>query len=96
MAVIMKFADVLMMETRTVEDARVRARVKRPHMMALKRRFMPKKVWHVLERRSRDFIRVRTARRAYSKNLFEGSRPNAAARELDQELVSSVVVLGYR
>lgn len=43
MAVIMKLAEVLMTETRTVEDARVRARVKSPHMMALKRRFMPKK-----------------------------------------------------
>ena len=41
----MKFADVLIMLTRTVEEARVRARVKRPHMMALKRRFMPKKSW---------------------------------------------------
>ena len=39
----MKLADVFMMLTRTVEEARVRARVKRPHMMALKRRFMPKK-----------------------------------------------------
>lgn len=43
MAVRMKLADVLMMLTRTVDDARVRARVNRPHMMALKRRFMPKK-----------------------------------------------------
>lgn len=50
----MKFADVFMTETRTVEDARVRARVKRPHIMALKRRFMPKKAcgWLVTEERA--------------------------------------------
>ena len=39
----MKLADVFMMLTRTVEEARVRARVKRPHMMALKIRLHPKK-----------------------------------------------------
>jgi hypothetical protein len=75
----MKFALVLITLTRTVEDARVSARVNRPHMMALKRRFMPKKA----------------ARSAYSKNLFEGERPNAAARDEDQDEVSSVVVLDY-
>lgn len=48
-AVIMKFADVLMTETRTVDDASVRARVKRPHIMKLKRRFMPKKTCGLLE-----------------------------------------------
>lgn len=42
-AVTMKLADVLIMLTRTVEEARVRARVKRPHMMALKSRLRPKK-----------------------------------------------------
>lgn len=39
----MKLAEVLMTLTRTVEVASVRARVKRPHMMALKRRLRPKK-----------------------------------------------------
>jgi hypothetical protein len=42
-AVNMKFALVLITLTRTVLDARVRARVKRPHMTALKARFMRKK-----------------------------------------------------
>ena len=77
-AVIMKFALVLITLTRTVEDASVSARVKRPHMIALKSRFKPKKA----------------ARSAYSKNLLEGERPNVEARACDQEVVSSVVVLG--
>jgi hypothetical protein len=42
-AVSMKFALVLMTLTRTVLLASVRARVKSPHMMALKSRFIPKK-----------------------------------------------------
>lgn len=46
-AVIIKFADVLITETRTVEDARVRARVKRPHITALNKRFMPKKTCYL-------------------------------------------------
>jgi hypothetical protein len=44
----MKFALVLMTLTRTVELASVRARVKRPHMTALKRRLSPKKIWGML------------------------------------------------
>lgn len=43
-AVSMKFEEVLMMETRVVEVARVRAAVKRAHMRALKARFREKKV----------------------------------------------------
>jgi hypothetical protein len=39
----MKFALVLMMLTRTVLLANVRARVKRPHMIALNAKFMRKK-----------------------------------------------------
>lgn len=42
----MKFEDVFIMDTRVVEEARVRARVKRVHMKPLKRRF----------RRKHDFI----------------------------------------
>jgi len=42
-AVSMKFALVLMMLTRTVLLANVRARVKRPHMIALNAKFMRKK-----------------------------------------------------
>ena len=42
-AVSTKLALVLMTLTRTVLLARVRARVKRPHMIALKSRFIPKK-----------------------------------------------------
>jgi len=45
-AVSMKFALVLITLTRTVLLASVRARVKRPHMIALKSRFMPKKNCH--------------------------------------------------
>ena len=63
--------------TRTVELARVRARVNRPHIIALNSRFMPKKA----------------ARRAYSKIWEFGSRPNVAASEDDHVVVSSVVVL---
>lgn len=58
--------------------ASVSARVNKPHMMALKSRFSPKKA----------------ARRAYSKNLLDGSRPNVEASEEDHVVVSSVVVLG--
>jgi hypothetical protein len=42
-AVTIKFAEVLMMLTRTVEDPRVRARVKSPHITALKMRLSAKK-----------------------------------------------------
>jgi len=42
-AVSMKFALVLITLTRTVLLANVRARVKSPHMIALKSRFIPKK-----------------------------------------------------
>ena len=43
MAVIMKLAEVLMTLTLVVLEARVRARVKRPHMTPLKTRFKTKK-----------------------------------------------------
>lgn len=39
----MKLAEVLRMETQTVEVAAVRARVKRNHIMAFERRFRAKK-----------------------------------------------------
>jgi hypothetical protein len=42
-AVTMKFADVLMTLTLVVLEARVRARVKSPHMTPLKTRFKTKK-----------------------------------------------------
>ena len=41
----MKLEEVLMMETRVVEVARVRAVVKRAHINALKARLRRKKVW---------------------------------------------------
>lgn len=44
-AVIMKLADVLMTLTLVVLVAKVRARVKSPHMMPLKTRFRTKKSW---------------------------------------------------
>lgn len=42
MAVTIKLQEVLITLTRTVLLARVRARVKRPHIIALKMRFRPK------------------------------------------------------
>ena len=93
----MKFAEVFMMLTRTVEEARVRARVKRPHIMALKSRLHPKKSYgsseyFVIE--ERDEVRGRrTPRIVYSTILLEALRPKARAIELDQEAVSVVVVL---
>ena len=42
-AVIRKLDEVLMMETRVVEEARVRAEVKRAHIRALKARLRRKK-----------------------------------------------------
>ena len=43
----MKFEDVLIMETRVVEVARVRAVVKRAHIRALKARLRRKNVYGV-------------------------------------------------
>lgn len=77
MAVVMKFDVVLMMLTRTVEKARVRARVKRPHMMASKSRFSRKK----------------KPRKANSKTLLSGERLNKEMSACDQLVVSDVVVL---
>lgn len=76
-AVVMKFDEVLMMLTRTVEKARVRARVKRPHMMASKSRFSRKK----------------KPRKANSKTLLSGERLNKDRSACDQLVVSDVVVL---
>jgi hypothetical protein len=45
-AVTMKLADVFITLTRTVDEARVRARVNSPHIMALKRRFKAKNIWY--------------------------------------------------
>lgn len=47
-AVTMKLALVLITLTRTVLLAKVSARVKRPHMTALKARFMAKKNYHMI------------------------------------------------
>lgn len=44
MAVKRKLEDVLRMETRVVEELRVRARVKRTHIRALKPRLRRKKI----------------------------------------------------
>jgi hypothetical protein len=96
-AVTMKFAEVFMMLTRTVEEARVRARVKRPHIMALKRRLHPKKSYGPSEyfvMKERDGVRGRrTPRIVYSTILLEALRPKASAIELDHDAVSVVVVL---
>lgn len=76
-AVTIKLADVFIILTRTEEDASVRERVKRPHMMALNRRLQPKK----------------RPRIVYSTKGFDSVRPHARAIALDQVAVSSVVVL---
>ena len=76
-AVSMKFALVFMMETRVVEDARVRALVKRAHIRALKAKFIEKK----------------KARIRNSTNLFEGERERAVDMAAAHEEVRSVVVL---
>jgi hypothetical protein len=48
----MKFALVFMILTRTVDEASVRARVKRPHIMALKMRLHAKKSCYYVSLRS--------------------------------------------
>jgi hypothetical protein len=79
----MKFALVLMTLTRTVELASVRARVKRPHIIALKTRFRPKKSWWVLgwgscEGRGRDgkmdVLRESRIRQKHSMGRGRGRR----------------------
>lgn len=66
-----------MMLTRVVEDARVRAAVKRVHMQILKTRLRPKK-----EARIRN-----------SMILLWGARPRLRQMKWDQEEVRRVVVL---
>ena len=51
-----KFDEVLMMETRVVEEARVRAAVKRAHIRALKARLRRKKVCGVCRLVSEVYI----------------------------------------
>ena len=90
----MKLADVFMMETRTVEEASVRARVKRPHIMALKRRFRRKNVcWWSADIEGEVAALARTPRIMNSTNLFSGPRLNAPEIACDHDVVSSVVVL---
>jgi hypothetical protein len=77
MAVTKKLAEVLMMETRVVDEARVRAAVNRVHMARLKRRFRPKKV----------------ARMRYSTTWLSGESERACAMACDHDVVRAVVVL---
>ena len=78
MAVTKKLAEVLMMETRVVDEARVRAAVNRVHMARLKRRFRPKKI----------------ARMRYSTISLSGESERACAMARDHDVVRAVVVLG--
>ena len=78
MAVAKKLAEVLMMETRVVDEARVRAAVNRVHMARLKRRFRPKKI----------------ARMRYSTISLSGESERACAMARDHDVVRAVVVLG--
>ena len=66
-----------MTETRVVDEARVRAAVKRVHMARLKSRLRPKKA----------------ARMAYSTSLLSGSKERVWAMAWDQDVVREVVVL---
>jgi hypothetical protein len=77
MAVTKKLAEVLMMETRVVDEARVRAAVNRVHMARLKRRFRPKKI----------------ARMRYSTISLSGESERACAMARDHDVVRAVVVL---
>ena len=91
-----KLAEVLITLTRTVDEARVRARVNRPHMMALKRRLRAKKsyavsVLAIVE--LRDSRSMRTPRMLNSTSLLSALRLRACDMELDHDVVSSVVVL---
>jgi len=73
----MKFADVLMMDTRVVDSARVRAAVKSAHMRALKARLSRKKV----------------PRRATFMNWLSGERFRRVDRDVARWEVRDVVVL---
>jgi hypothetical protein len=66
-----------MMETRVVDEARVRAAVNRVHMARLKRRFRPKKA----------------ARMRYSTTSLSGESVRACAMVCDHDVVRVVVVL---
>ncbi len=93
----MKFALVLMMDTRVVEEARVRALVKSAHIRALKARLREKK--SCKSGGSAEFVskdqhfRTLTARIRYSTNLLEEERLSEVEIAEAQEEVSSVVVL---
>ena len=76
-AVTIKLADTLMMLTRVVEEARVRAAVKRVHMARLKRRLRPKK----------------EARMANSTKRLVGERERREEMACAQVVVRDVVVL---
>ena len=66
-----------MTETRVVDEARVRAAVKRVHMARLNRRLSPKNA----------------ARMRYSTILLSGERERACAIAWDHDVVRAVVVL---
>ena len=66
-----------MMLTRVVEEARVKAAVKKAHMATLKSKLQPKK----------------KARVRYSKNLLSGARLRTRARAAAMSVVNWVVVL---
>lgn len=76
-AVLKKFAETLMMETRVVEEARVSAAVKKLHMAMLKTRLRPKNA----------------ARMTYSTTALSGERDRACAMACDHDVVREVVVL---
>ena len=90
----MKFDDVLTIDTRVVDVARVRALVKNVHMMALKARLRAKKIcarervgvsrWGLSLEKGRNGALVdgwgeRTARIKNSTILFVGERPMGVA-----------------
>jgi hypothetical protein len=76
-AVLKKFAETLIMDTRVVDEARVSAVVNRLHMAILKRRLRPKNA----------------ARIRYSTILLSGERDRTSAIVCDHDVVRAVVVL---
>lgn len=94
-AVSMKLALVLMTLTRTVLLASVRARVKRPHMIALNRRFIAKKNCAFKVRgaeRWQSIEQVRTPLTSSSNTMLSFFRPKKCDSPVAHDVVSWVVV----
>ncbi|KAL9136684.1 MAG: hypothetical protein Q9175_002108 [Cornicularia normoerica] len=65
----MKFAEVLIIETRVVEEARVKAEVKSAHIRALKARLREKKTWCQERVSGGSFMSERVDGSEHKKNI---------------------------